>query len=136
MADRPSRSWILRVLKIGLGCLAIVIILIGSTVILNWGRIRTAYQSTVASLSELQTVRSAIQSKYDNPNVAVHTKRLLTQPSRVDGPLFGSQNTSRIEVAQYTVPGDPRNFFWGTGASVRCPDRRSTRDEMLNLKAP
>jgi len=81
MTDRPPRPSLLTVLKIGLGCLAMVIILIGATVILNWERIRTAYQSTVASLSDLQTVRTAIQTRYDTPNVVVLTKQLLTQPS-------------------------------------------------------
>jgi hypothetical protein len=58
-----------------------VIILVGATVILNWERVRTAYQSTVASLSEMQTVRTAIQTRYDTPSVSVLTKRLFTQSS-------------------------------------------------------
>ena len=78
MSEDGQRGGLPRALKLGLGVLALGIATTVTIAIANLEGLRSAYQSTTATLSELQAVRAAIQTAYDAPNVSVVTGHVLT----------------------------------------------------------
>jgi hypothetical protein len=82
VASRDDRVGILTATKILLGCAGVVTTLSVASVVLNWDRLTSAYRRNTAMLSQLQTVRTTIQTEYDTSSVSVVTKKLLRQPKR------------------------------------------------------
>lgn len=86
MGERAERWRYRMVLKAGIGCSAIVVLLLGVTAALNFDRLQSAYDTQVEALARLKAVQSAIQSKEAASNVAVFEKRRLRRPPVVDLP--------------------------------------------------
>lgn len=78
MGDSERRSALPAILKAGGGCLGVILLVAGVTLYLNWERIQSAYRANAATLSELQSVRGAIQEAFDTPVVGVVVKRQIS----------------------------------------------------------
>jgi hypothetical protein len=70
----------------GVGCLAALLVLVATTAIFNWDRLKEFYRSNVRAMSELQGVRAAIQAAYDTSNVTVVSKSLIAKSNNTELP--------------------------------------------------
>lgn len=73
--EARSRSGCGRGVLIAAGLLVVLTTAIGVLVALNWPKVSAVYRGAIGTLAELRTVQTALQKRYDTPQVFVMAKR-------------------------------------------------------------